>query len=270
MFKKDRSFSRLFVTFGVLPLLFIAGVQLFILSTQTADYFAWTIASPLTAAFMGAGYWAALIASYMSLRQESSVWVRVTGLTSLAATTLLGIATFLHLDKFHLASPALLTRFVTWVWIIVYVVTPFVFLALWLKIGRHSDDTMGVNPLPGWVRFGYDLQAVLTLLAGITLFVVPAAVSGFWPWALTPLTARAVGAWLAAYGLACVAIQRENNLPNTQGTRASLFAFCILQFIALARYLPNVDWMKPLAWFYLFVLLVGVVVSIPGLFHQSK
>src|SRR5215467_7915935 len=108
------SFSRFFVMFVVLPLLFIAGIQLFILSEHTDYYFAWTIALPLTAAFMGAGYWAALIAAYRSLREATSAWVRLTGPTALAATFLLGIATFLHLDKFHLASPALLTRFVTW------------------------------------------------------------------------------------------------------------------------------------------------------------
>ena len=40
-------FARFFVTFVVLPLLFIAGVQLFVLSAQTDYYFAWTIALPL-------------------------------------------------------------------------------------------------------------------------------------------------------------------------------------------------------------------------------
>ena len=34
------AFSRLFFTFGVLPLLFIAGVQLFVLSERTDLYFA--------------------------------------------------------------------------------------------------------------------------------------------------------------------------------------------------------------------------------------
>jgi hypothetical protein len=41
-----RSFTRLFVRFVALPLLFIAGVQLYILSEQTETYFAWTIALP--------------------------------------------------------------------------------------------------------------------------------------------------------------------------------------------------------------------------------
>ena len=46
-----------FVLYGlVLPLLFIAGVQLFILSEQTETYFAWTFGAPVSAAFLGVGY----------------------------------------------------------------------------------------------------------------------------------------------------------------------------------------------------------------------
>ena len=270
MSKAGTPLSRLFVMFVVLPLLFIAGIQLFILSEHTDFYFAWTIAVPLTAAFMGAGYWAAMLAAYMSLQQADTAWVRVTGPASVAATGLLAIATFLHLDKFHLGSPALLTRFVTWVWIAVYVVTPLVLLGMWISLGRSTYDTMGAHPIPRWARFGYIFQALLTLLAGILLFFTPAKMIPFWPWVLTPLTARAVSAWLTAYGLACLAVNRENDLLNTKGARASLFAFCLLQFVALARYSSSVDWTKPFAWVYLVVLLVGATVAVPGLLYQSK
>ena len=267
---KTIPFAQWFVMFVVLPLLFIAGVQLYVLSAYTDFYFAWTIALPFTAAFMGAGYWAALIAAYMSLRQATSIWIRITGLTAVAATSLLGIATFLHLDKFHLNSPALLTRFVTWVWIIVYIITPLILLWFWITQGRTTDDSMGAKPFPKWVRSGYLLLGVLTVLAGIILFFAPTSIIPVWPWKLTPLTARAVSAWLTAYGLACVAVYRENNTSNTQGTRASLLAFCVLQIIALARYFSSLDLTKPLAWVYLLVLLVGVSVAVPGLLSNQS
>jgi hypothetical protein len=197
--------------------------------------------------------------------------LRLTGLTSVAATGILGVATLIHLDKFHLNSPALMTRFVTWVWILVYVGAPFLFLWLWFTHGRSADETMGAKPLPQWVRWGYLFQAVLTLFSGILLFLMPATIIPFWAWKLTPLTARAISAWLTAYGVACVTVNRENNLFNTRGVRASLLVFCILQFVALARYFSSFDLTKPLAWIYLFVLLVGVIVAVPGLLSdQSK
>ena len=37
-------------------LVFLAGTQLFVFSTRTARYFAWTIDPPMTAAFLGAHY----------------------------------------------------------------------------------------------------------------------------------------------------------------------------------------------------------------------
>lgn len=270
MVKAGMPVSRLFVRFALIPLLFIAGFQLYVLTERTDYYFAWTIAVPLTAAFLGAGYWAAMAAIYMAWWQSPSVSVRVTSLTSLAATGILGIATFLHLDKFHLNSPAFLTRFVTWIWILVYLVSPFVFLWLWIAFGRSTDETMGAKPFPTWVRFGYLLQAVLMLPAGIVLLFVPDSIIPFWPWALTPLTARAVSAWFIAYGLACLTTNRENNTSNTVGARISLFAFCILQLIALARYFSSFDLSKPLAWVYLLVMVVGMVVNAPSLFSRQR
>src|SRR5688500_487140 len=86
-----------------IKILFIAGIQLYILSEQTEYYFAWTISLPLTAAFLGAGYWAAMGYAYMNWWDDPTVAARSTGLTAIAATLILGITTFLHLDKFHLS-----------------------------------------------------------------------------------------------------------------------------------------------------------------------
>ncbi|HEX3715780.1 MAG TPA: hypothetical protein VHV09_23510, partial [Trebonia sp.] len=41
-------------------LVLLAGFQLFVFTGRTATYFAWTIANPLAAAFLGAGYWASV------------------------------------------------------------------------------------------------------------------------------------------------------------------------------------------------------------------
>lgn len=38
----------------------LAGVSLYIFADRTADWFAWTLEPPLTAAFLGAVYWATL------------------------------------------------------------------------------------------------------------------------------------------------------------------------------------------------------------------
>src|SRR5215218_10825438 len=82
------SYSR-FVLYGlVLPLLFIAGVQLFLLSEQTETYFAWTFAAPFSAAFMGAGYWAAMLHAYSGAHARDWVYVRTSMTAALTATSM--------------------------------------------------------------------------------------------------------------------------------------------------------------------------------------
>jgi hypothetical protein len=255
-------YSR-FVLFGlVLPLLFIAGIQLFVFSEQTATYFAWTFASPLAAAFMGAGYWAAMVHAYGGVRAKGWEYVRSSVPAALTATTMLTITTFLHLDKFHLDSPLFITRFVTWVWIAVYVFVPPILAIAWIIQGRLPDaNVKGENPLPIWMRGGFALLAVFALLVGVSLFLVPDSMSALWPWAVTPLAARAVSSWLCAFGVACATLTLENDIRHGAGTCSSLFAFCILELMVVARYASAIDWTKPLAAAYILFLLFGSLIA---------
>ena len=54
-------------------LVFLAGIQLFVLSTATDRFFAWTIGVPLTAAFLGVGYWASVALEWLAAREKT--WV---------------------------------------------------------------------------------------------------------------------------------------------------------------------------------------------------
>lgn len=264
------TFTRLFFTFGVIPLLFIAGIQLFILSAQTDIYFAWTITLPLTAAFMGAGYWAALAHAFVILRSPSWDGARASIPAAFTATTLLLIATLLHLDQFHLDSPALITRFVTWVWILVYVVTPPIFLYFLVKQFRSTEnEDANQNPFPGWVRTGFILLAAFGLIFGLGLFFLPASFMPLWPWNLAPLAARAVGAWMTTFGVAAATLAWENDRVYGKGALASLLAFCILQFVVLLRYPGSIDFAKPLAWGYILFLLLGLVLSGAGVLRKN-
>lgn len=265
------SYSR-FVLFGlVLPLLFIAGVQLFVLSSQTETYFAWTFAAPISAAFMGGGYWAAMFHAYSGARARAWAYVRTSLPAALTATGLLTITTFLHLDKFHLNSPLFITRFVTWVWIAVYIVVPPILALAWIIQSRLPGARVkGQNPLPVWMRVGFGLLAAFALFSGIGLFLVPGTMSAVWPWPVTPLAARAVASWLSAFGVACATLVFENDIQHGAGTCSSLFAFCLLQFIVVGRYLGAINWSKPMAITYILFLLLGTLVTGTNLLANRK
>ncbi len=266
------TFYSRFVLFGlVLPLLFIAGVQLFILSEQTATYFAWTFASRLSAAFMGAGYWAAMFHAYSGVRAKGWEYVRTSMPAALTATTLLSITTFLHLDKFHLDSPLFITRLVTWVWIAVYVLVPPILAIAWIIQARlPGANVKGQNPLPVWMRGGFALLAAFALLSGLGLFLAPDAMTRLWPWAVMPLAARAISSWLCAFGAACATLTLENDIKYGAGTCSSLFAFCVLELIVVARYASAINWAKPLAIAYMLFLLLGLLVTGANLLANKR
>jgi len=165
------TYSR-FVLYGlVLPLLFIAGIQLFVLAEQIETYFAWTFTAPISAAFLGAGYWSAMFHAYTGARAKAWEYVRTSMPAALTATGLLTITTFLHLDKFHLNSPLLLTRFVTWIWIAVYIFVPPILAIAWIIQSRlPGAHAGGRNPLPVWMRAGFALLSAFAFCVVLVCF----------------------------------------------------------------------------------------------------
>ena len=265
------SFSRFVLIFIVLPSLFIAGVQLFILSAQTETYFAWTFAAPISAAFLGAGYWAAMVHTVSGSRAKGWQYVRTSLPAALTATTLLTITTFLYLDKFHFASALLTTRFVTWVWIVIYVFVPPILIAAWVIQSRlPGAKVKGLDALPAWMRIWYVLLAVFTLACGVGLFLFPASMSSIWPWTVPPLAARAVSSWLCAFGVACISLSREDDIRFGAGTSSSLFAYCVLELIVIARFASAIAWSKPLAIGYLLFLILGLLITGANLLADRK
>lgn len=85
---------------------------------------------------------------------------------------------------------------------------------------------------------------------GAALFVSPGTVDAVWPWALTPLTGRAVGAWLLGLGVAAGHMALGNDLRRIRGGLAAYAVLSVLQLVALGRYPDAVDWAGASAWVY--------------------
>lgn len=88
--------------FGVAAVLAaIAGCLLVIGASDTDRFFSWTIDPPLTAAFMGAAYWAAMVLLAWAARQERWARSRTALPPVFAIAVMLLVATAIHLDRFH-------------------------------------------------------------------------------------------------------------------------------------------------------------------------
>jgi len=252
-------------------LVFLVGIQLFVMTEMTDTFFAWTIQSPLTAAFLGAAYWASFTMEFVASRQENWAFARIAVPAVLVFTAVTLVVTVVHAELFHFGAPSLMTSFLAWSWLFVYAVVPPVMIVLLVRQVRAG----GVDPqrgprLPGWFRALLWCHAGLLLPIGVALLIAPEFAGQIWPWPLTPLTGRAIGAWLVGLGIAAVHALRENDWKRIQPATMSYVVFAGLELAALARYPGEVAWDAPAAWIYLLFLLSASVVGVHGWWQASR
>jgi hypothetical protein len=246
-------------------LVFLAGIQLYFLTEYTDTWFSWTIDSALTASFLGAFYWTSVALASLSARQRIWANARV-GLPGVQVfVVLMLVATLLHLDKFHFDSSDSMARGAAWLWLAVYALEPPVLFAIYMhQLRVPGADPPRTAPTPNWFIGLIGLQAVVVLVAGVALFVAPEDAGNWWPWALTPLTAHAITAWLIGLGLVLVSSVREKDFARLRPATASYTVLGTLQFVALARYPDEVDWGATQTWIYVAFLVSVLFVGVYG------
>ena len=261
------------LTNGLRQLLYVAaalvafaGFQLFVLTDHTDRYFSWTIKPGMTAAFLGAGYIASVFFELLSARECHFARARISVPAVLTFTVLTEIATLSHLGKFHLHERIVWAGAAAYVWIAIYTGVPIALAILLVaQLRSPGGDPPRTAPIQGWALWILRAQAAILLLVGAILFVAPERAGAFWPWALTPLTGQAVGAWLLGIAVGATHASIEADLIRI---RPGLVAFALLgagQLVALARYGSDVAWGKPSAWYYLAFVVSMLAVGALGL-----
>ncbi len=259
-------------------LVFVAGTQLFVFTEQTDRFFAWTIAPPnnrfLTAATLGAAYWASCVLEFLASRERIWARARIAVPAVFVFTTLTLVVTLVHLPLFHLNPPLgapaePLTVFLTVVWLVIYGGVPIAMGLLWALQERvGGGDPARENRLPAWLRGLFAIQGGTMIALGVLFLIAPQTSGGIWPWQLTPLTTRAVGAWLVGIGIAAAQAAFENDYPRIRVASFSFVALGALELVAAARYLGDLNLGDPRTWLYLAYLVSFVVVGAPGLFQR--
>jgi hypothetical protein len=254
----------LLVAFVCLTL--VATNQLFVLARHTATLFSWTIQPPLSAAFLGASYAAGCVLSVLALRSRSWPGARIALVTVLVFAVLTLAASLLHLDRFHFAAPGFVARAAAWIWVGVYAVVPVALLVVVLRQARAGRPAPPVgSSMPGWLRGLLALQGVVLGVAATGLFLVPAVTARWWPWMLTPLTARMTAAWLAALAVAALLCLRERDAARVAIPAVAYVVFGVLQLLALLLYGEVVAWGSLAAVLYVAALILAIATGAAGL-----
>jgi hypothetical protein len=178
---------------GVLLLLAILNAGfLYFMPARAATGYAWAIRPPLSAAFLGAGYLAGVVATALAVlvaRRWRSIQPLAVALVTLSVGLL--AATLLHTGRFRWGYPP------TWLWTAVYSLAPIGVVILARRQRANTIRPLIADPRLRLLR-GLSLAFGTAMLAGaIALFAFPADLGRDWPWPLTTLLAQAIAAWIA-------------------------------------------------------------------------
>jgi hypothetical protein len=233
-------------TYLVIPVLLLGFGILYLLPGETERLFAWPIASRMSAMLMGAGYGAGAIFFILSTRERR--WHRfghaMLGISAFVWPLIL--ATFLHWDKFSHGSPAF------WLWFVVYLITPLLLPWLWWR--NRGQDSGGPEPgepaMPPVLIQLFQLAILPTAAIALWLFLAPASAAAWWPWPLTPLTARVVAAWFFLPAAILWILARDGRWSSARLTFIGGLVWNLLLLVAVARAWNEFDPTRAGRWLY--------------------
>ncbi|MEK6250437.1 MAG: hypothetical protein AABM43_00615 [Actinomycetota bacterium] len=186
--------------------------------------------------------------------------IRIAAFPELAVAILLLLATQLHLEKFH-------NDLFGYFWVAAYAVAVplLIYLVAATRTGSGADRHEPRLPMPAPLRLALAVQGAAFALYGAGLFVSPSGFDGAWPWALTPLTARAIGAFLIGFAVAATIAVRGNCLRRYRGAALTYAVLGALQLLGAA--LHSSDFRDGVALplfvaFFATVLAVGLAGSV--------
>jgi len=179
----------------IVPFLILAFLVLVPWPTDTKRLFAWEIKPTMSPMVLGSVY---LGGAYFFLRVVfASRWHTVAGgfIPVASFATLMGVTTILHWDRFLHANVAF------WLWVALYFTTPVLVLAAFVHNQREFDAAPDSSGRIGAAAAGaLVLSGAASIAMCVFLYLFPSRAVAVWPWHLTPLTARMLGAIFALGG----------------------------------------------------------------------
>lgn len=217
-----------------IALTFAAGTQLVVLADHTDRYFAWSIAVPMSAVFIGASFWAASVVLVWSARQREWVHARVPVPSVAVVATLLLIATVQHIEEFD--------SLLGFLWIEVYAFVPPVAVTLVvMQLAVPGKDPPAESSLPSGLRVALGVHAVALLGLGGFLYFAPGESNSIWPWELSDLTSKAIGTWLLGIGTLAAYVVLRNDRADIPGASLSYLVLPAMLALGLIRFPDDVD-----------------------------
>ena len=255
--KDDRIFPLTrWISAAVVPFLVLAFIILYLFPDESGRRFAWEIKPHMTAMYIGAGY---LGGAYLFLHAIfGRHWHRIAaGFPAVTTFTIsMLLITILHWNRFDLH------HFPFQLWLVLYVVTPFLVPATWLYNRKTDPGTPEARDavVPPWARYALGLLGGVLLVFSVAAFIRPDLLIPIWPWALTTISARALAGWFALLGVGGLVISRDWRWSAWKVGLGSIALWHILVLLAAALNPGDFTGSYPFNWY-----LVSVAVVLLGM-----
>jgi hypothetical protein len=251
------------VAFAIVPFLVVAVAVLYPVLGDTQRLFAWTIKPTLTAMLLGSAY---LGGAYFFVRAgRTRAWHAVKGgfVPVAVFAALMGIATIVHWDKFNHRHVAF------WLWALLYFTSPFLVAWVWLRNRRYDRPAEpDERRLPPAAARMVAAVGGLAVAVGLFLFLAPSTAMTIWPWSLTPLTARVLGA-VFCLGLAGLGALADPRWTSARVPFQVALLMLTMMVVAGLRAYRQFDRGNPLTWLFA-VGFVGLTVAIGVLYRRME
>jgi len=238
----------------IAPFLLVGFALLYVVPDDTGRLFAWTIRPTMTSMALGSAYLGGAYFFVRILREPRWNAARTGFLSVTAFATLLGVATIIHWDRFNHGHVAF------WAWAALYFTTPFLVFGAWLVNQRvASPPSAQERRLGGVTQAVVGAVGLLALTQGLVMFLSPAIMIPLWPWTLTPLTCRVMGA-IFCLGSAGIAVLRDSRWTSLKLMLQVEALMLVLILVAAVRARSQFDTTRPLTW----ILLTGLLAVLLG------
>jgi len=245
----------------IVPFLVVAFVVLYGFPRETGRLFAWTIKPTITPMTLGAVYLGGAYFFVMAFRATEWHTIKAGFVAVGTFASLMGVATIIHWDRFNHSHVAF------WLWAGLYFTTPILVWGVWWANRRRRsaagpDDVM----LAPVARLLMGATGAIAVAAGLFLFLLPNQAIDLWPWHLTPLTSRVLGA-MFMLGIASLGVVTDARWTSARLMLQVEVFMLTLILVAAARAHAEFDASNPMTWLllvgFLGALVSAVVLSSP-------
>ena len=249
--KDDRIFPLTRIVAAIIvPFLLLAFYILYLHPETSGERFAWEIKPAMMAVFIGAGYMAGAYFFLNVLFSRTWHRVAVVFLAVTAFTLSMLLATIIHWSRFDIQHLPFQ------IWLILYIISPFLIPALWLYNQRTDPGTLqpGDIIVPNTIRLTIRVIGVILTLITVVSFFAPNLFIQIWPWDLTPLTARVTSGWISLLGFGSLYLSTEQRWSSWRIVLETISIWEILILIGGFIHIQDLKNGWP-NWLFVFMLL---------------